>query len=99
MKPRDGREVRHALQHGHVAHGSAPPLRALKQGGGFVESCALGLQATATDAAVESTVRRLLRLLHPDYAINLSIKDTRQHERIEAAFKRLNCLRDETIRL
>ena len=60
---------------------------------------ALGLQATATDAAVESTVRRLLRLLHPDYAINLSIKDTRQHERIEAAFKRLNGLRDETIRL
>jgi hypothetical protein len=56
---------------------------------------ALGLAATATDSEIESTVRRLLRLLHPDYSINLSIKGTRAHARITAAFKRLNGLRDD----
>ena len=56
---------------------------------------ALGLEASATDAEVASTVRRLLRLLHPDFSINLASKGTRRHQRIEAAFKRLNGLRDE----
>ena len=36
----------------------------------------------------------LLRLLHPDYAINLPLKGTKQHARIEAAFKKLSALRD-----
>jgi len=56
---------------------------------------ALGLPHDATDTEVDSTVRKVLRLLHPDYSINLSIKGTRRHMRIEAAFKRLNGLRDE----
>ena len=38
--------------------------------------------------------RKLLRLLHPDYSINLPLKGTGRHERIEAAFKKLNGLRD-----
>ena len=38
---------------------------------------------------------KLLRLLHPDFSLNLSIKGTKQHARIEAAFKRLAGLRDE----
>lgn len=56
---------------------------------------ALGLAEDASDAEVDSTVRRLLRLLHPDYSINLALKGTRRHLRIEAAFKRLNGLRDD----
>ena len=56
---------------------------------------AIGLPTDATDAEVQTRVRQLLRLLHPDYSINLSIKGTRRHRRIEAAFKRLNGLRDE----
>ena len=58
---------------------------------------ALGLAGNATDAEVESTVRKLLRLLHPDYSINLLIKGTRRHQRIEAAFKRLNGLRNDAL--
>jgi len=56
---------------------------------------ALGLPESATDAEVDSTARKLLRLLHPDYAINLAGKGSRQQRRIEAAFKRLNGLRAE----
>jgi len=56
---------------------------------------ALGLHEEASDAEVDSTVRKLLRLLHPDYSINLALKGTRRHQRIEAAFKRLNGLRDD----
>lgn len=54
---------------------------------------ALGLPASASDAEVDSSVRKLLRLLHPDYSINLKIKGTRKQQRIEAAYKRLNGLR------
>lgn len=56
---------------------------------------ALGLPETASDVEVDRTMRKVLRLLHPDYSINLASKGTRRHERIEAAFKRLNGLRAE----
>ena len=58
---------------------------------------ALGLGKGATDTEVESRVRKLLRLLHPDYGINAAIKGTRRHQRIEAAFKRLNGLRGTSV--
>jgi len=56
---------------------------------------ALGLASDACDCEVERSVRRVLRLLHPDYSINLALRGTLQHQRIEAAFKRLNGLRDD----
>ena len=57
---------------------------------------ALGLGADASDSEVDKCVRHMLRLLHPDYAINRCLGDgTRRKLRIEAAFKRLNGLRDE----
>ena len=60
---------------------------------------ALGLEERASDAEIAKTVRRLLRLLHPDYSINLELDtSTKRHRRIEAAFKRLNGLRDEAER-
>ena len=56
---------------------------------------ALGLNADASDSEVDTSVRHILRLLHPDYAINRCLGDgTRRKLRIEAAFKRLNGLRD-----
>lgn len=58
---------------------------------------ALGLEVDATDAEVDSCVRRLLRLLHPDYSINLAMAGTRRQQRIEAAFKRLNGLRNTCV--
>ena len=56
---------------------------------------ALGLEDDASDADVASTIRKLLRLLHPDYPINRACAGTKRYLRIEAAFKRLNGLRDE----
>ena len=56
---------------------------------------ALGLDESASDAEVDGAVRRTLRLLHPDFSINLTNKGTKRHHRIEAAFKRLNGLRAE----
>ena len=38
-------------------------------------------------------VKRLLRLLHPDFTINQPLKGGKKHARIEAAFKKLNGLR------
>ena len=58
---------------------------------------ALGLEEDASDADIDSRVRKLLRLLHPDYSINLSIKGTRKQQRIEAAYKRLNGLRNDAL--
>ena len=56
---------------------------------------ALGLQESADDAEVDKTVRRLLRLLHPDYTINQALREgSRKQLRIDAAFKRLNGLRE-----
>ena len=56
---------------------------------------ALGLAADASDGEVARAVRNTLRLLHPDYAINVALQGTRRQARIEAAFKRLNGLRDD----
>lgn len=57
---------------------------------------ALGLRLDASDGEVDKCVRHILRLLHPDYAINRCLGEgTRRKLRIEAAFKRLNGLRDE----
>ena len=57
---------------------------------------ALGLAGEAVDeAAVASRVRKLLKLLHPDYAINQALRGTKQERRIERAFKRLNALREQ----
>lgn len=53
---------------------------------------ALGLPTKASDTEVARAVRSLLRLLHPDFAINQGLTGARQ-QRIEAAFKRLNGLR------
>ena len=55
---------------------------------------ALGLRAVASEAEVGVCVRKQMRLLHPDYSINLALKGNKQHARIEAAFKKLNALRD-----
>ena len=58
---------------------------------------ALGLAGEAVDeAAVASRVRKLLKLLHPDYAINQALRGTKQERRIERAFKRLNDLRERS---
>lgn len=59
---------------------------------------ALGLAETASDSEVARAVRATLRLLHPDYAINRDLVDgSRRQRRIEAAYKRLNCLRDAAV--
>ena len=56
---------------------------------------AVGLRhGRAGHADVAARSRKLLRLLHPDFVINLPLKGTPQHARIEAAFKKLNGLRD-----
>jgi hypothetical protein len=54
----------------------------------------LGMRPRAADAEVTACVRKQMRLLHPDYSINLALKGTNRHARIEAAFKKLNHLRD-----
>ena len=53
---------------------------------------ALGM-ADASEAEVGTRVRRLMRLLHPDYSINSALRGTKQQRRIEKAFKKLNSLR------
>ena len=55
---------------------------------------AVGLKHSASDAEVRKRVRSLLRLLHPDYSLNQPLKGSKAHTRIEAAFKKLNGLRD-----
>ena len=53
---------------------------------------ALGLSPDSSDVEVERHMRRVLRLLHPDYSINQHLPQ-KQHGRVDAAFKRLNGLR------
>ena len=48
----------------------------------------------ASEVEVHKQVKKLLRLLHPDYSINQPLKGTKKHARIEAAFKKLNGLRE-----
>ena len=54
---------------------------------------ALNLADAANEAELQRAVRRLLRLLHPDYTINRTIKGSKKHQYIDAAYKRLNGLR------
>ena len=54
----------------------------------------LGLPETANEAQIRQAVRLAMRLLHPDRTMNLSLKGTRQFDRLEAAFKRVNNLKD-----
>ena len=51
---------------------------------------ALGVAQLASESEVGRHARKLLRLLHPDYSINVPLKGTKQQRRIEKAFKRLN---------
>ena len=55
---------------------------------------ALGLPERTPEAEVRKRSRNMLRLLHPDFPINQQLKGTPQHARVEAAFKKLNGLRD-----
>ena len=48
----------------------------------------------ASDETVHKKIKQLLRLLHPDYSINQPLKGSKKHARIEAAFKKLNGLRE-----
>ena len=55
---------------------------------------ALGLTHAADESEINPRARKLLQLLHPDFPINLAIKGTKKQLRIEAAFKKLNGLRE-----
>jgi DnaJ-class molecular chaperone len=57
----------------------------------------LGMAKGASEAELMRGMRLALRLLHPDLAINLPLQGTRAGERIEAAFKRVNNLKDMRI--
>ena len=59
-----------------------------------VQELANGNRAEPAASTPSIKVALLLRLLHPDYVINLPLKGTKQHARIEAAFKKLSALRD-----
>ena len=54
---------------------------------------ALGLEERASSDKVVANARKQLRLLHPDFGINLALQGTKQHKRIELAFKKLNGLK------
>ena len=57
----------------------------------------LGLHPTAGAAEVRHAVRLAMRLLHPDRSINIALKGMREYDRIEAAFKKVNNLKDDRI--
>ena len=72
----------------------APVLRRLRRGKHRNLKAAIGLGVLASEVEVHKQVKKLLRLLHPDYSINQPLKGTKKHARIEAAFKKLNGLRE-----
>lgn len=57
----------------------------------------LGLQGRPSEMELRHAVRLAMRLLHPDAAINIVLKGTPAGDRIEAAFKRMNNLKDMRI--
>ena len=57
----------------------------------------LCLPSSATEADVRQGIRLAMRLLHPDLAINIALKGTPECARIEAAFKKVNNLKDTRI--
>jgi len=54
----------------------------------------LGVASTASDSEKRHAVRLAMRLLHPDRTINISLQRTPQFTRLEAAFKKVNNLKD-----
>ena len=58
----------------------------------------LGLDPrVAGEAEVKHAIRLAMRLLHPDNSINIALKGTIAGGRIEAAFKKVNNLKDDRI--
>jgi hypothetical protein len=55
----------------------------------------LGLSQQANRAEVMQAIRLALRLLHPDRSMNLSIRGTARGKQLEAAFKRVNNMKDD----
>ena len=60
---------------------------------------AVGMEEGASETEARRRALKLLRLLHPDFSINLPLKGTKQQLRIEAAFKKLSGLRDAENRM
>ena len=58
----------------------------------------LGLPPTCTAQDVEHAVRLTMRLLHPDRSHNLRLQGSVEYLRIEAAFKRVNNIKDARAR-
>jgi hypothetical protein len=54
----------------------------------------LGLPSSASEPELRQGIRLAMRLLHPDLAMNMTLKGTREYERIVAAFKKANNLKD-----
>jgi len=54
----------------------------------------LGLVETTNEAQIRQAVRLAMRLLHPDRAMNLTLKGTKKYDQLEAAFKKVNNLKD-----
>ena len=57
---------------------------------------AMGMSLLASEGEVAKRVKHYMRLLHPDFSINQPLKGTKKHARIEAAFKKLNGLREQS---
>lgn len=56
---------------------------------------ALGLPSDASNTAVMQATRLAMRLLHPDRGMNVLLRDTPKGKDLEAAFKKVNNLRDK----
>ena len=70
-------------------------LQRVASGGNAKIHRVLGLPATAPRSEVMQAVRLALRVLHPDRSMNLPLKGTQKGKQIEAAFKRVNNLKDD----
>ena len=57
----------------------------------------LGMDKGASDAELMRAMRLAMRLLHPDASLNMALKGTEAGARVEAAFKRVNNLKDMRI--
>ena len=55
----------------------------------------LELPINASTAAVDHTIRLVMRVLHPDYSINLEAKGSALGKELEAAFQKIADLRDK----
>ena len=54
----------------------------------------LELPTNASEAAVDHAIRLVMRVLHPDYSINLEAKGSALGKELEAAFQKVSDLRD-----